>query len=126
MPPPQSLPKRILIVEDEALIGITLADLLKEEGFLVVGPVSNARDALVVLDEATPEAVVLDLSLQDGYCAGLARELVTRGTPFLIFSGHRREGSYGAEFQDVPWVEKPGRGADIVAELHRITKRHSH
>src|SRR5688500_4011147 len=106
MRPAEYLPKRILIVEDEALIGIGLADLLKDEGFLVVGPVANARDALVVLDEATPEAVVLALPLQDGYCAGPARELATRGTPFLIFSGHRREGFYGAEFRDAPWVEK--------------------
>ena len=114
--------KRVLIVEDEALIGLTLADLLRDEGFLVAGPVGSRSEAVAALDRSRPDAVVLDLTLTDGVCGGLVRELHARGVPFLVFSGHhRREGFDFPALQDAPWFEKPGHGDEIIAALRRMT-----
>jgi DNA-binding response OmpR family regulator len=65
--------QRVLIVEDEALIGLTLAGLLADEGFWVIGPVGSLPGALFALGHASPDAVVLDLTLRDGMCAALLR-----------------------------------------------------
>jgi DNA-binding response OmpR family regulator len=106
-----------MIVEDTSLVALSLADVLSEEGFTVVGPVSSQTEALALLDAARPDAVVLDLHLQDGFCAGLAKELHAAGVPFVIFSGYRRADRPGAEFRDAPWIEKPGTIEDILTGI---------
>ena len=72
---------RILIVEDEPLTGLTLAEMLNEEGHRTIGPISSRKEALAMLDRTRPDCVVLDLSLTDGSSAGLGRELRARGIP---------------------------------------------
>src|SRR3954464_10683978 len=73
--------QRILIVEDEALIGLTLAGLLADEGFWVVGPVGSLAEGLFALDHASPDAVVLDLNLRDGMeCVRRCHVRFTRAT----------------------------------------------
>jgi AmiR/NasT family two-component response regulator len=57
---------RILIVEDEPLTGLTLAEMLNEEGHRTIGPISSRKEALAMLDRTRPDCVVLDLSLTDG------------------------------------------------------------
>jgi DNA-binding response OmpR family regulator len=112
---------RVLIVEDEALIGLMLAEVLKEEGHRIIGPVETRREAHEVLDHARADAAILDFSLQDGFCSGLARELRARGTPFIVFSGVQREQIGTDMFDDVPWIEKPGTVEEIVTALRLVT-----
>src|SRR3954452_20918540 len=100
--------QRILVVEDEALIGLTLAGLLVDEGFWVIGPVGSLPEGLFALDHASPDAVVLDLTLRDGMCATLVREIHARNIPFVVFSGYPPQDFGLPELRDVPWIEKPG------------------
>jgi DNA-binding response OmpR family regulator len=110
-----STPKCILVLEDESMIGLAVADLLGDEGFRVVGPIATRREALAILDSDRPDAVLLDLTLKDGSAAEFVRELKARRIPFVVFSGHRQESL--PELEGVPWVEKPGRAHDIIAAL---------
>jgi DNA-binding response OmpR family regulator len=105
--------KRVLIIEDEASIGLMVAEILADEGFGVIGPVGNRREALGALEDRQPHAAVLDLGLEDGFCVGLTRELRARATPFLVFSGHARDSITVPELEGVPWIEKPG-GVDAM------------
>src|SRR5215213_8640862 len=100
--------QRILVVEDEALIGLTLAGLLADEGFWVIGPVGSVPEGLFALEHASPDAVVLDLSLRDGMGVALLDEFHSRNIPFVVFSGYSREDFGLPELHDVPWLEKPG------------------
>ena len=96
--------KRVLIIEDEASIGLMVAEILADEGFGVIGPVGNRREALSALEDRQPHAAVLDLGLEDGFCVA---------TPFLVFSGHARDSITVPELDGVPWIEKPG-GVDAM------------
>jgi DNA-binding response OmpR family regulator len=80
--------KRVLIIEDEASIGLMVAEILADEGFGVIGPVGNRREALSALEDRQPHAAVLDLGLEDGFCVGLTRELRARATPFFSRATH--------------------------------------
>jgi DNA-binding response OmpR family regulator len=104
-----------MVVEDESMIGLAVADLLGDEGFRVVGPIATRREALAILESDRPDAVLLDLTLKDGSGAEFVRELKARRIPFVVFSGHRQESS--PELEGVPWVEKPGRANEIVTAL---------
>ena len=46
--------KRVLIIEDEASIGLMVAEILADEGFGVIGPVGNRREALSALEDRQP------------------------------------------------------------------------
>jgi DNA-binding NtrC family response regulator len=111
---------RVLVVEDETLIGLTLAGLLADEGFWVVGPVGSLAEGLFALDHASPDAVVLDLTLRDGMCAALAREIRARNIPFIVFSGYPRQDFGFPELHDVPWFEKPGNAEEIIRSLANL------
>jgi DNA-binding response OmpR family regulator len=111
---------RILIVEDEPLTGLTLAEMLNEEGHRTIGPISSRKEALAMLDRTRPDCVVLDLSLTDGSSVGLGRELRARGTPFIVFSGYAPDQVASDALQGAAWVKKPARVDAVAAALRHV------
>jgi CheY-like chemotaxis protein len=76
-----------MIVEDQALIGMSLEAFLEDAGFSVAGPFPSCADALRWLEHNTPQVAVLDVSLRDGTSLPIAQTLKGRNTPFAIYSG---------------------------------------
>ena len=95
-----------LIVEDQALIGMSLEAYLEEAGYAVAGPFLRRAQARAWLETNTPDLALLDVMLPDGSSVELARELKDRGVPFAIYSGLKPDGDT-PEFRDAPWLEKP-------------------
>lgn len=56
-------PIRVLIAEDEALIRLDLKEMLLEEGFDVVGEVSDGATALRTARELRPDLAILDIKM---------------------------------------------------------------
>ena len=54
---------RVLVVEDEVLIGLDVAELLSDVGCRVAGPFRTVADALHSINEQRPAAAVLDVNL---------------------------------------------------------------
>jgi DNA-binding response OmpR family regulator len=107
---------RCLLVEDQALIAMSIEAYLEDEGFSVES-CSSGQEALALIEARTPHCVVLDFALKDGPCLDLARELLRRGVPFVVYSGHRRHSSGFPEFDTVPWIDKPASRQDLIASL---------
>ena len=110
---------RCLIVEDQALIGMSLEAYLEDAGYDVVGPFMRRAQALAWLEANTPELAVLDVMLPDGSSVDLARELRKRGVPFAIYSG-LKPATDTPEFQGVPWLEKPMSRVALKEVLARL------
>jgi len=110
----------VLVLEDEALIGITLQDDLEEAGYQVAGPFMNCAAALGWLRAGTPHAAILDASLKDGSCAEVASELDRRNVPFLIYSGHREDHPLLTEFPHVTWIEKPAASPVLLEACRQL------
>jgi DNA-binding response OmpR family regulator len=79
--------RRILIVEDEALVSLMLADVLESAGAVVVGPVSTVKAALDLLGEEAIDCAVLDVKLEDGISVPVAEALAALGIRFVIATG---------------------------------------
>lgn len=79
---------RILVVEDEALIALMLADSLERGGHEVMGPAASMTEALALCDEAgPPELALLDINLWDGSNGvDLARALHERWGVLSVFA----------------------------------------
>jgi two-component SAPR family response regulator len=107
-----------LIVEDQALIAMSLESYLEEIGIEICGSFSSQASALAWLNENTADVAIVDFLLQDGACFLLARELKQRNVHFVIYSGQPRPPDLPPDFQGVPWLEKPvGRETLLDAVL---------
>lgn len=69
---------RILLVEDEVLIRMTTADMLRDMGHEVIeaGRLAQARD---LLSEEAPDVLIADLGLPDGSGSTLVEEALAQG-----------------------------------------------
>jgi DNA-binding response OmpR family regulator len=105
-----------LVVEDQVLIAMSIEAYLEDAGF-AVATCTTAAEALALVAERPPHCVVLDFSLKDGPCLELARELLRRNVPFVVYSGHRRTSAGTPELESVLWIDKPAPREDLIASL---------
>ncbi len=108
--------RRILLVEDEALIALEIAQMLKDGGFEVVGPATSVLQALGLLKRSPCDAAVLDVNLGGETAEPVAEVLLQARTPFLTVS------SYGMTqrpqvFAAAPHLDKPLRAQDLLRAL---------
>ena len=84
------LDKRILVVEDEAIVTMAIEDDLFNEGARIMGPVSSVDEALQLIEAADGglSAAVLDLSLNGASVLPVANRLAGLGVPFLFATGY--------------------------------------
>ncbi|OQX54073.1 MAG: hypothetical protein B5M54_05920 [Candidatus Aminicenantes bacterium 4484_214] len=54
---------KILIVEDESIVALDIASLVKEMGYEVCGLVYSGEEALKVAERTSPDIVLLDIGL---------------------------------------------------------------
>jgi len=110
--------KRVLVVEDEALIGLDIAQQLTDGGFEVVGIATSVAKALRLVEEVGCDIAVLDVSLGAETSEPIAEELRTRGIPFVVLSGFSTL-TLAAGFRGACQLSKPIRFPALLAELRR-------
>ena len=80
-------PRRVLIAEDEALIRLDLAEMLREEGYEVVGEAGDGQEAVELAENLRPDLVIMDVKMprRDGIDA--ASEIASkRIAPIVILT----------------------------------------
>jgi CheY-like chemotaxis protein len=80
--------KRLLVVEDESLIALLIADQLVELGYTVVGPAFTISQALRLAQGASIDAALLDLNLDGVFTGEVADILSRRQIPLLFITGY--------------------------------------
>lgn len=58
-----SVTHRVLIAEDEALIRLDLAEMLREEGYEVIGEAADGEAAVELARELRPSLVIMDIKM---------------------------------------------------------------
>ncbi|QUD90152.1 response regulator [Phenylobacterium montanum] len=97
---------RLLVVEDEALIALTLEDMLDGFGCVVAGVAGTLKRAVALADELAIDGAVLDVNLGGERVYPAAERLKARGVPFVFCTGYGRAGLDQA-FAHVPTLDKP-------------------
>ena len=111
---------RILLVEDELVLALGVADTLGDLGAVVVGPVATVEDALALV-QRVPEidGAVLDVNLGREVAYPVADALSARGIPFLFATANERA-KLPERFADASICRKPFPAAtffDAIAAL---------
>jgi CheY-like chemotaxis protein len=81
--------RRILVVEDENLIAMSLQDALENAGSVVVGPVPSVEKAIKTIElDPHIDAAVVDVNLGGVLAYPVADMLIARKIPFVFTSGY--------------------------------------
>ena len=80
--------RRVLVVEDEAMLSLMLGDLLASVGGVVVGPAGSTTQALDLIEQEVVDCAILDIKLADGNSVPVAEALAARGIPFVVATGY--------------------------------------
>ena len=107
--------KRVLIVEDEPLVAMDLADHLAEAGAEIIGPVGNVSDALSLIEREKCDAALLDANLAGIPVDDIAAALTRKNVPFAFVNGYGPE-SLPRYFAAAETLSKPF-GAQQLLEL---------
>ena len=120
------MPAKILIVEDEAGLTVTLRDRLRKEGY----EVSIARDGASGLDQATREPfdlIILDLMLPEmsglTVCQKLRQQAIS--TPILMLTARRQtvDKVVGLRTGADDYLTKPFQMAELLARVDALLRR---
>lgn len=105
---PESKPRQVtvLLVEDETLIRMMIADMVEELGHTIVAEAGNMTEALALAQTADFEIAVLDINVGGAKIEPVADVIAGRRLPFIFASGYGAAG-VPEKFRDRPTLQKP-------------------
>ena len=116
----------VLVVEDEALVGLLVKEVLEEAGHACVGPVASVGEACALIDSRHIDAALLDIWLKDDeFVYPAARKLASRGVPFAFVSARATDGIDPA-FADRPLIPKPMDQRHVKGWLEGVMSGRGH
>ena len=122
----QRQPVRVLVVEDDPAVRLSLRLLCQREGFAVVEAESGSQ-ALALFEEARPDLVVLDLMLPglDGLdvCRHVRRREPHQPVIILTARGDEADKVAGLELGADDYVTKPFSPRELLARMRAVLRR---
>jgi response regulator NasT len=118
--------KRILIAEDETLIRMDLAEMLRENGYEVVGEATNGEEAVALANELKPDLAILDVKMPklDGISAA---ETIVKTSPVLMLTAFSQKDlvERALDAGVMAYVVKPFTIDDLIPAIEIATTRHA-
>ena len=111
---------RVLIVEDQIMLGLELAAAVEDCGCEPVGPVSLVTTALPIALRESIDAALLDVYLIDQTVEPIADVLARRGIPFGFVTSYSRRNLPEA-LQKRPYLNKPFTNREIRSLIMTLT-----
>ncbi len=122
--PPAAL--RVVVAEDEALIRLDLVEMLREEGYDVVGQAGDGEEAVRLAEEHRPDLVILDVKMPvlDGITAA-ERIAGARIAPVVMLTAfsQRELVERARDAGAMAYVVKPFTQADLVPAIELAVSR---
>ncbi len=111
----------ILVLEDEALVGLDMADQLHSAGYAIAGPFTRIDEALSSISASPPDAAVLDINLGiDLTSEPVARALEQRSIPYVFLSGYSESAPQFANLRRAIFLTKPCAPNDLVDKVQSL------
>lgn len=118
--------RRVVVAEDEALIRLDLVEMLREEGYDVVGEAGDGQRAVELAEELRPDLVIMDVKMprRDGIDA--ASEIAAkRIAPVVILTAfsQRELVERARDAGAMAYLVKPFSKADLVPAVELAASR---
>ena len=121
-------PRRVLVAEDEALIRLDLAEMLREEGYEVVGEAGDGQEAVDLAESLKPDLVIMDVKMprRDGIDA--ASEIASkRIAPIVILTAFSQRDlvERARDAGAMAYLVKPFNITDLIPAIEVAVSRFS-
>ncbi len=111
---------RILVVEDDLMIGPLLAEILEDFGHVVCAVEVDAAGAVAAAARLHPDLMIVDVGLGSGSGIAAVREILRGGfVPHVFVTGDLLRGLCLGS--DAVLIQKPYRAFEIAAAIARAT-----
>src|ERR1700682_6117457 len=108
----------ILVVDDEPLIALDIAETFRSAGARVVISTS-LRTAVLSVQDADLSAAILDHRLLDGDSTPLCEDLKARGIPYALYTGYAQPGGVCRESLH---ISKPARAEALLEAIEGLIR----
>jgi two-component sensor histidine kinase len=105
--------KKFAVIEDEPLIAIDIASVLRQEGAQVSGPVATVGDALRIIEDTELDGALVDANLRGQPAGEIAAALTRKRIPFVFVTGYGRE-ALPASFAQTKILKKPFTDRELI------------
>jgi len=112
---------RVLVVEDESLLAVTLCDLMQDAGCEPVGPAATVAEALRLIGLGGIDVALLDIRLKRETSFPIAHELRKRGIPWLFLTSYAQH-QLPDDLADALVIEKPFSPPALVETVLRLAR----
>lgn len=109
--------KRIMIVDDEALVLFDMVMTVEDLGYEVFCDSTSVAEALECLGEDRPDAALLDIDVGGTLVWPLARVLDGRNCPIVFVSANQAHEELRTEFAHCGFIDKPASSEQIERKL---------
>jgi two-component system, response regulator PdtaR len=119
---------RVLIAEDEAIIRLDLKEMLEEEGFDVVGEVSDGDAAIREAREKSPDLVIMDIKMpgMDGLTAAERVVGEDLGAVLILTAFSQKDlVQRAADAGAMGYLVKPFQKSDLIPAIEVALARHA-
>jgi len=111
--------RRVLVVEDEAMIALMMEDMLADLGCTVVGPAEGVPQALeLVAGSGLIDVAVLDVNVGGRPVFEVADLLRAKGVPMVFSTGYGDGGLRDLD-RGAPVLRKPFRSGELAMALQQ-------
>ena len=122
------MPKKILIVEDEAVNSIVLEKTLRELGYDIAGNAFNAEEAITLARDEKPDLILMDIRIQgevDGIEA--AKEIYALyNIPIIYLTAHSDDDTIKRAVESGPfgYLIKPFKEKELYSNIEMTIHKH--
>lgn len=114
---------RLLLVEDELVVGLFMQEVLATIGYQPTDPISRLADAIAAAKAEQFQGAVLDMNLHGEIVYPLAELLTAQSVPFFFVTGYAPH-SIDPRFASIPILQKPILEEELAATLQKVVGRH--
>jgi len=111
-------PLRVLLIEDDALIAMMLAEVLGEMGHIVCATATTPTEAIAAARQEDPDLVLSDVKLRNGSGIDAVEEILrSRRIPHMFMTGDTTD--LKLRLPDAVAVRKPFSSAALARALEK-------
>ena len=128
IPPAAPTPRRVVVAEDESLIRLDIVEILRDNGFEVVGEAGDGETAVALATELRPDLVIMDVKMPqlDGISAAeqLSKDNIAPVVLLTAFS-QKELVERATEAGALAYVVKPFTQNDLLPAIEIALARHA-
>ena len=116
-----SLQRSVLLVEDEVMIRMMVADMLDELGYRVAAEAGDIDEAVRLVQSTEFDIAILDVNVNGRVISPVAEAVTLRGRPFVFATGYGSSG-LPEKFRDIPTLQNPFQMATLKRAIEDALK----